>query len=266
MSDLYADTVRWWGYLRVSTSAQALDGYGLDTQLEGIRTWVAGNGGRLAGHSKDAGASGALDLDQRDGLLDAVFQCQRNGYRGIVVYRLDRLSRDPVGLEMILREFTKLGIEVHSCSSTEDGLVGVDGEDPARTLVRQILAAVNQYERQMIRFRLAAGKARKMASGGYTGGAPPYGFELDPDRRGELREVPDEMSAIAQALTMREMGLSYQTVGTFFEAHGFRLKRGKKWHAQVVKQVINGAIQRGYPLPAPLGPLARHFAEMPAQV
>jgi hypothetical protein len=69
MSDLYADTVRWWGYLRVSTSAQALDGYGLDTQLEGIRTWVAGNGGRLAGHSKDAGASGALDLDQRDGLL-----------------------------------------------------------------------------------------------------------------------------------------------------------------------------------------------------
>ena len=104
MSDLYADTVRWWGYLRVSTSAQALDGYGLDTQLEGIRTWVAGNGGRLAGHSKDAGASGALDLDQRDGLLDAVFQCQRNGYKGIVVYRLDRLSRDPVGLEMILRE------------------------------------------------------------------------------------------------------------------------------------------------------------------
>lgn len=266
MSDRFSDETGWWGYLRVSTSAQALDGYGLETQLEGIRQWVAGHGGKLEGHSEDAGVSGALDLDQREGLLDAVYQCQRHGYRGIVVYRLDRLSRDPVGLEMILREFARIGIEVRSCSNTEDGVVGDSSEDPARTLVRQILSAVNAYERQMIRYRLAAGRARKRAAGGYTGGRPPYGFELDPNNRGELREIPDEISAIAQALTMQEMGLSLRAIGTFWEAHGMRLRTGKQWHAETVKKVLAGARRKGYPVPAELGPLARHFAEQPAMV
>lgn len=256
----------WVGYLRVSTSAQAIDGNGLDVQRASIEQWVAGHGGKLKMVCEDAGVSGTVPMDQREGLVKAVYECQRYGYRGIVAYRLDRFSRDPVGLEVLLREFTRMGIEMHSCSNTEDGLVGTDKDDPARTMVRQILAAVSEYERAMARFRMTAGHARKRAAGGYIGGQPPYGFERDPHNKGELREIPTEIEALANALTMRELGASYQTIGAYFEAHGLRLRKGKQWHAQTVKSTLDACRRRANPQPAELSPLARHFLGLPAVV
>jgi hypothetical protein len=61
--------------------------------------------------------------------------------------------------------------------------------------MRQILGAVSQYERALIRGRMLSGKVAKKAAGGCVGGKPPYGFEA---QGGEL--VPDERESDLVAL------------------------------------------------------------------
>jgi DNA invertase Pin-like site-specific DNA recombinase len=51
----------------------------------------------------------------------------------------------------------------------------IDGPDELRELIRNILGSVAGYERAVIRGRMMAGKAAKVASGGYGGGRPPFG-------------------------------------------------------------------------------------------
>jgi DNA invertase Pin-like site-specific DNA recombinase len=258
------DAPKWLGYLRVSTRGQADNGGGLGVQEDEVRRWVKARGGHLVGFCEDRGVSGADEMKDRPGLAMAMYKAKRNGYAGIVVYRLDRLARDAIVQEMILREFTKNRLEVHSTSEEEDRLLG-DSTDPSRALIRTILGAVYEYDRKMITLRMQAGIARKRLAGQYCGGTIGYGFRPDPKKRGALMPVRSELDCIAQGLTMREMGASFRTIGEFWATDGgMRLRRAMDWHPQSVKNVLERAKAKGDPEPAVLGPLARQFMGLPA--
>jgi DNA invertase Pin-like site-specific DNA recombinase len=72
-----------------------------------------------------------------------------------------------------------MGGELFSTSAAEAGYLPDDPDDPSRTLVRQVLGAVSQYERSMIALRLRSGRKRKSEKGGYAYGSPPYGFRAN---------------------------------------------------------------------------------------
>ena len=50
------------GYLRVSSTGQAVHGYGLNTQKAAIQHCAKGNGHRVVAWYEDAGVSGTTDL------------------------------------------------------------------------------------------------------------------------------------------------------------------------------------------------------------
>src|SRR6266545_3318592 len=109
------------GYLRVSTGVQ-LDGLGLPVQEKAIRSWCRQHGHRLAGWHRDEALSGAKDTDARVGLADALNDVEAGRADGIVVYRLDRLSRDVILQEEVLREVWRMGGEVFSTAGGEANL------------------------------------------------------------------------------------------------------------------------------------------------
>ena len=45
----------------------------------------------------------------------------------------------------------------------------MDTDDPTKVMIRQIIGAVSQYERAVIRGRMMAGKAAKREQGGFLG-------------------------------------------------------------------------------------------------
>ena len=92
---------------------------------------------------------------------------------GILVHRLDRLARDVVLQEQLLAELHRRGKELHSVSASEDENLAHDPEDPTRALVRRILGSVATYERDVIRLRLRAGRARKELAAGTSAAASP---------------------------------------------------------------------------------------------
>lgn len=232
------------GYLRVSTQGQVDDGAGLDTQRETIDRWCAARDHAVAWFS-DEGISGSNGVETRAGLAEALAAVKGGGAEGIVVYKLDRLARSLILQEQILDDVRRRGGRVFSCSDTENAyLEDPDTDpDPTRTLVRQVLGAVAEYERAMTRARMAAGRARKAAAGGYVHGAPPYGWASD--GRGSLVPVPAEQAQVDLMRTLREGGTSYRGIVKVLDEAGVPARRGR-WHPDVVRRILErvGRVER----------------------
>jgi DNA invertase Pin-like site-specific DNA recombinase len=258
---MHESEFRWIGLPRVSTVGQAEDGNGLETQTAAIERFVDQRGDRLVKILAETGVSGvSAKLAHRIALGEALHMLNRNEADGIVVDRLDRLGRDIYVQEKILHDVRALGCVVASCNPTEQDALDND-TDPIRKMTRQILAVVADYERAMIIARTQAGRRRALANGGWAGGMTPYGYESDGN--GRLREVAHEMDAISQARTMRRVGASYQTICEYLTVAGVRLRKGTKFHVEVIKRIIAKAESDDYPKGSPLNNLAKIVMGLP---
>ena len=94
-----------------------------------------------------------------------------------------------------------------------------DPDDPSRRLIRQILGAVNEYERGMIRLRLRRGRQRKAERGEYAGGRPAFGYAAI---AGELVPAPEEQAVIIEARKLRASGASIRAIAMESQSPGIR--------------------------------------------
>ena len=225
------------GYLRVSTDAQAEHGFGLQVQEDAIRAWTKAQGFKLISIHSDEGVSGSNGLDTRVALPEAIAAVREHKALGIVVYRLDRLARDLVLQETLLAEVRRMGADVFSTSAAEAGYLTDDPDDPSRKLIRQILGAVSEYERGMIKLRLRAGRRRKAAEGGYAFGSPPYGKQ---SIEGVLVNEEAEMAVLVRMRQMQHEGVSLRQIARTFNDEGVPAKRvGSRWHPTTVARVLS---------------------------
>jgi putative DNA-invertase from lambdoid prophage Rac len=132
-------------YVRVSTIAQ-----GYDSQLQELRNYASGRGLIVSQTVLDT-VSGSQAC--REG-LDALMREVRHGRVGIIlVHKLDRLARSLSHLAHVLGELRAHGTAL-ICPSQ-----GIDttNANPAAHLQLNILGAVAEFERELIRERVMAG-------------------------------------------------------------------------------------------------------------
>jgi DNA invertase Pin-like site-specific DNA recombinase len=220
------------GYTRVSTQEQ-VHGFGLDVQRQAVRDYCKAHSLTLVAIHSDEGLSGSNGLDTRQGLATALAAIERHEASVLVVYRLDRLARDLVLQETTITRLRAAGASVLSVTEPD-----IDSDDGTRVLVRQILGAVGQYERALIRGRMMAGKAQKVAHGGYGGGRPAFGYRA---QDGEL--VPDvvEQQAVTLAKQLHAEGLSLRAIGACLAAAGHWPKAGERWAPTQVNRLVHRA-------------------------
>jgi DNA invertase Pin-like site-specific DNA recombinase len=224
------------GYVRVSTTAQAEEGFGLDVQRQSVRKWAKDHGHKLVGIQADEGISGAKELDDRPALGTALAMVAAGEIEGLVVPKLDRLARDLIIQETLLGEIRRNGGRVFSCMAGEDGYLADDPDDPSRKLIRQVLGAVSEYERSVIALRLRSGRRRKAEKGGYAYGRPPVGFIAVGK---ELVEDPDEQLALGRIRTMRDGGASIRQICAALDAENIPTKTGQgTWQPAVVGRIL----------------------------
>jgi DNA invertase Pin-like site-specific DNA recombinase len=218
------------GYLRVSTTEQ-VEGFGLDVQRKAIEEYCRKRRLRLVDVLSDEGQSGSNGLDRRVGLAEALALVERGDVKGIVVYRLDRLARDLLLQETVMGRMRSAGAVVLSVTEPD-----VDSDDATRVLVRQVLGAISQYERAVIKGRMMAGKAAKVATGGYGGGRPAFG-KVAKDK--SLVDDVDERQTIELIRRLRDKGLSLRQIAEHLEQAGLHSKSGQHWFPTQVKRVLD---------------------------
>jgi DNA invertase Pin-like site-specific DNA recombinase len=218
------------GYIRVSTSEQAEHGLGLEVQQEAIRAYCRTHGFRLVDVLQDSGVSGANGLDHRLGLAEAVARLEAGTADVLMVYRLDRLARDLGLQETVIGQLERAGREIRSVTEGQD----LGSDDPTRVLVRQLLGAVAQYERALIRGRMMAGKAAKVRRGGYGGGQPSYGTRA---QGGELVEDESERQLVERVRQLRDAGKSYRECCEVLTTEGYQPRRARHWSPMTVRSI-----------------------------
>jgi DNA invertase Pin-like site-specific DNA recombinase len=112
----------------------------------------------------DEGVSGTTDALDRPGLTELFVSLKANGVKLVLVENATRLARDLMVSEIILAEFRRLGVKVLSADGGIDLTLGND--DPTGKLVRQILAAVSEWEQCALVQKLRASRLRIRRAGG----------------------------------------------------------------------------------------------------
>ena len=220
------------GYIRVSTEAQANEGTSLEAQEAKIRAWCELNGCELGGIHVDAGLSGSR-ADNRPALQQALQACGRGDV--LVVYSLSRLARSTRDTIEIADRLQDNGTDLVSLSEK------IDTTTAAGKMVFRMLAVLSEFERDQVAERTKMALQHKKAQGERVGSIP-YGYRLD-SKTGKLSPEPQERAAIDFALKLRCESRPYREIAAALQCEGFK-PRGKTWHPQTVKNIVEAATPR----------------------
>lgn len=227
-------------YVRVSSASQQ-EAFGPMIQRAAIQKWAKAGGHKIVSWQEDT-ISGASELRNRVGWCEAAALVKAGKAAGIVVARLDRLARDVMVQELLLRKLSDLGGVILSARDGENEMLSSASNDPSRKLVRVIMGAISEYDREMTVDRLAAGRQAKAARGGYAHGAVPYGYRTV---KGELVADPAEQAALARMKAMAAQGASTREIARVLAAEGYPTKRGGQWSSPTVARILNRLNREG---------------------
>lgn len=219
------------GYCRVSTDEQRSSGLGMGAQEERIRALCLATDRKLSSVIKDEGHS-AKDL-RRPGIQRLLEGVRAGTVRSVLVYRLDRLTRNLGDLCSMMKEFEKYEVDLVSVSEAFDTSAAVG------KLMLHLLGSFAEWERTIIAERTSAaiGYAR---SQGKAYGPTPFGYLRSGDI---LVRNPRQQRALSLMRGMRTVGESFQKIADKMNELQVKPSRGKKWYASSIKAVLESRMQ-----------------------
>lgn len=213
------------GYIRVSTSKQEDQGVSLELQEERIKQYAALYDLNLVAIEQDVASAKSLD---REGLNRVVALLESGKAEGVIILKLDRLTRSVKDLSVLLERY----FQRFSLYSVQEQ---IDTSTPAGRLVLNILTSVSQWEREEIGSRTANAMRHMRSNLQYTGGRVPYGFRVEGS---SLVPDPREQEAKKLAQDRQGRGYSLRRIGLTLETKGFLPRTGKAWSAGLVKALL----------------------------
>jgi DNA invertase Pin-like site-specific DNA recombinase len=144
-----------------------------EIQIEALTALATQRGWKVAGVYQDR-ASGAKE--KRPGLHALMTDARRGAFDAVIVWRFDRFARSVKQLVLALEEFRALNIDFISHQES------LDTSTPMGTAMFQIIAAMAELERAVIRERVLAGQDYARNHGTKSGqpiGRPPVVFRRD---------------------------------------------------------------------------------------
>jgi DNA invertase Pin-like site-specific DNA recombinase len=142
-------------YYRVSTSDQRPD-----AQVHELRDYAKKRRFEIVGGYVDTASGAAKSRPELDRMLADV---RKRKADVVLVWAFDRFARSTRQLVDTLEEFAKLGVDFVSYTQQ------IDTTTPAGKLTFTVLAAIAEFERELIRERVKAGMAAAKAKGKRVG-------------------------------------------------------------------------------------------------
>lgn len=219
-------------YLRVSGLGQA-DKDGPVRQREVIKDFCAKHALTLTMEFFEEGVSGTVEGMDRPKFAEMVSKIrmfkQASGLAveeglptpfiidAIVVERMDRLARDLMVSEFLLRECRQNGIKVFCVDQGELIDVASDSGDPTRKMLRQILGAIAEWDKSVTVRKLRTARNRLRKDGRRCEGRRPYGVD------------PDEAAIKAAIRQHYDSGWSCKEIAGMLNEQNLTTRHGRPW-------------------------------------
>lgn len=177
-------------YKRVSTLEQKKFGYSIQAQEEKMQSYCKAMNWQVVENYTDDGFSGATA--NRPALIRLIEDVKRHAVDIIVIYKLDRLSRDVRDTLNLVDLFIENKVQLYSLSEQ------IDLTSPFGRAALTMSATFSAMEREVIKERTILGKEQRIKKGMMLGvgkNGAPFGYRLiSKEKRFEI--IPEEAEMI----------------------------------------------------------------------
>jgi site-specific DNA recombinase len=226
-------------YCRVSTEDQGKEGTSLQTQLEACLDYYQKKGYVVAKHFSEAYSGLTLDRPKLNELRDLI---RTGDIDVIVIYCLDRLSRDPTHGVILTQEMEKHNVILEAVTET------VDSSELGK-LINYIKGYASKLEAEKIRERTMRGKRAKLNSGMMPQGTGVGMYGYDWNTETKRREVNQMEAVIVREIFNRvAIGESPVSVARRLNQSGVRTKatkdddsKRKLWHSLTIRRIVRNS-------------------------
>lgn len=213
------------GYMRVSGKGQVEEG-GFPRQEQVIRQFCKTHGLELEQLVREEGISGTVEGPDRPELSKVL---QSEGVDAIVVEKLDRLSRELLVQELLIRDARIKKFAVFSAEFGRLEDVASTSLTPSQTAMRQILGAIAEMDKSNAVSRMAQGRDRSSEKlGRRCEGRKPFG-----------EDNPYNKKVLYKILAMYDAGLKTRLIIQALTAEGLINQRtGKPYQRSFINKQI----------------------------
>lgn len=187
-------------YVRVSTEEQAREGISIDAQKDRLIAFCKAKDLEIYKIYADEGYSaGSI---KRPAFQELLKDARERRFKNVVVYKIDRFSRNLKDLIIILDEFKQLGINF--ISATEP----IDTTSAIGNAFMQIIGVFAELERGMVAERVRLAFEKKIKSKEFLA-RPPLGFKIINKK---LRVDEKNAEIVRKIFNERVNGINYKDI------------------------------------------------------
>jgi DNA invertase Pin-like site-specific DNA recombinase len=235
-------------YARVSTEAQAEEGFSLPSQIDACRSFAEQHEFEIFAEFSDDHSGRELERPGLDEVRKLIGACKVNA---LIVYSGDRLTRDVAHSILLRREREIAQVELYKV------LGGQVEDSPYGRFTETVLSGVSELEAEIIVERTQRGKNRRAQEGHMIlSGKTPYGYDKVGKGRDSTYVINDNEAKVVR--TMFELystgngssPYSLRGLVDYLNSHEIptprhRKCRAKRWQLGTVQAILHNEIYAG---------------------
>ena len=226
-------------YLRVSTEEQ-VENYSLETQEDICTKEASKRGLTIVRKFREEGRS-AKTIKGRPALIELLDFCRKNRkvVRAVIVYRLDRISRQTADYLAIRKKLSEYDQVLISASEPT-------GNSPTEKFVETMLAGFAQMDNDVRSERTKNGLRARFLAGLCNGPVPP-GYQ---NQNGYAVKDPETFEIVKEAWKLMATGTkTQQEIADYFNKKGLKSghggKKGYPFRPQTVSRILHNKFYAG---------------------
>jgi site-specific DNA recombinase len=223
-------------YCRVSTEGQEQDGTSLQTQLEACQKYCQVKGYEVDYKFSEARSGLSLERPELTKLREII---KNDDIDAVVVYSLDRFSRDPVHGVILMQELEKNTVMLEA--ATED----VDNSEVGK-LIFYIKGYAAKLDAERRRDATGRGKKAMLKEGKLPQGTGVgiYGYKWIKEYK-KRTPIESEANVVKRMFEMAANGDATFKIAKTLNQENIPTKTGKKWEARTVSRILRNPAYTG---------------------
>jgi site-specific DNA recombinase len=231
-------------YARVSTVLQdSGDKSSLDTQEAGCQRWALDHDWLLDDRFAYRDRHSGEELWERPALTELREAARARSFGVLVCHSIDRLSRDPIHLGILIEELTRLGITVEFVTEELD-------DTPEAALIRFIKGYAGKIENERRRERqMRATRARVERGLPVATGRKPFGYLWTDATKTAYMVDPATAPVVVRIFADYARGMTLRELAAALTADGVPTATSKRatWDPGVVRNLLRTSLYWGAP-------------------
>jgi site-specific DNA recombinase len=224
-------------YTRVSTEEQAKEGFSLSVQREYLNDYAKREGHELYKVYSDDGISGYSD--RRSALQELLQDAKLRRFDLVIVYKIDRFSRNLKDLLNLVDELSACGVAFKSATEP------FDTSTSAGKLMFQQLGSFAEFERNRLAERVMPGMIRGVKLGNWQGARyAPFGYNYN--KATKVLEVnPKQTPVVKMIFEMAIAGKPVRYIREYLTKKRYRNRNGNYFSAKLIRDILRNRVYTG---------------------